>query len=359
MRRRVSLLALLLALPAAALSAQRDTLGPNPVPPAVLFTSDQPLSLTIELPLRDLRGDRGQDSPERDAVIIVPDGAGGLLRLDVKVQTRGRFRLERQICDFPPLRINLQRGQLEGTVFEGQNKLKLVTHCRDRDLAYQQFVLQEYLAYRTYNQLTEASFRVRLLWITYVDAEGRRDPMSRFAFLIEDDDDMAARSGWEVIKVPSIHPYDLRASHLRLLELFQYMIGNTDWSVSRPERGKGYCCHNARVIGNMQGVAVPVPYDFDLAGSVNARYARPAPDLEITYVTERLYRGFCGTRADLEGALPRFVEQREAIYQLYRSQVGLSDEERQRLLDFYDDFYRIIADPDLITSELMERCLPI
>jgi len=359
MRTHVAAAALLLALTAAALPAQQDTIGPNPAQAAPLFSADQPLSLTIELPLRDLRGDRGQESPEREAVVVIPDAAGSMVRLDVKVQTRGRFRLQRQICDFPPLRLNFQRGQVAGTVFEGQNKLKMVTHCRDRDLAYQQYVLQEYLAYRTYNQLTEASFRVRLLWITYVDMEGRRDPMSRFAFLIEDDDDMAQRNGWEVVKVPSIHPYDLRTGQLRLAELFQYMIGNTDWSVSRPERGKGYCCHNARVIGNMQGLALPVPYDFDLAGAVNARYARPAPDLEIHYVTERLYRGFCGPPEDVEAVLPRFLEQREAIYQMYRTQVGLSDEERQRILDFYDDFYDVISDPGLVTSELMGRCLPI
>ena len=334
--------------------AERDSAALRP-----LFASDDAIALTVELPLRPLRGDRGQDSPEREAVAVFPGPGGELMRVDVQIRTRGRFRLQRQICDFPPLRLNLPRSQVQNTVFDGQDKLKLVTHCRDRDLAFQQYVLQEYLAYRLYNILTEASFRVRLAWVTYVDSEGRRDPMSRYAFFIEDVDDMAARNGWDVLEVRNVHPYDLRASQLRMLEVFHYMIGNTDWSVVAPERGKDYCCHNGRVIGNMRGVALPVPYDFDLAGVVDARYARPAPDLEIRYVRERLFRGFCSPREEVEAALVLFQQQRPAIYELYRSQVGLDSAQLRITTEYLDEFYEVIGDSAEVTAEFMEKCIPL
>jgi len=333
--------------------------GQQPAPAHPLFASDDVISMTVELPLRLLRGDRGQDSPERPAVAVFPGPDGQLMRVDVQVRTRGRFRLQRQICDFPPLRLNFPRSQVRNTVFDGQDKLKLVTHCRDGDLVYQQYVLQEYLAYRLYNILTDASYGVRLAWVTYVDSEGRRDPRSRYAFFIEDSDDMAARNGWDVLEVRNVHPYDLRASQLRMLEVFHYMIGNTDWSVVAPERGKDYCCHNGRVIGNMQGMALPVPYDFDLAGVVDARYARPAPDLPIRYVRERLFRGFCSPREELEAAFVPFQQQRPAIYDLYRSQVGLDSAQLRITTEYFDEFYEVIGDSAKVTAGFMENCIPL
>ncbi len=351
---------ILTVLPVAVAGAQLPAAAaPEGAAPRPLFASDDVVSLTVELPLRLLRGDRGQDSPERPAVAVFPGPEGQLVRVDVQVRTRGRFRLQRQICDFPPLRLDFPRGEVQNTVFEGQGKLKLVTHCRDRDLAYQQYVLQEYLAYRLYNILTEASYRVRLAWITYVDSEGRRDPMSRFAFFIEDAEDMAARTGWDLLEVRNVHPYDYRASQLRMLEVFHYMIGNTDWSVVAPERGKDYCCHNGRVIGNLQGVALPVPYDFDLAGVVDARYARPAPDLPIRYVRERLFRGFCSSREEVEAAFGPYQQLRPAIYDLYRSQVGLDSAQLRITTEYFDEFYSVIADSAQVTTEFMENCIPL
>lgn len=351
----VLLLAVGAACPVAGQQVQRPLEGETAAP-APLFASHEVLTLNLEAPLASLRDDRGEDPPERDAVLMYFDGLGQPVRLDVQLRTRGHTRLLRQICDFPPLRVNFRRSQVEGTVFEGQNKLKLVTHCQDRQLEYQQYVLLEYLVYRAYGLFTEAGFRVRLAWITYLDPDTERDPYSRFAFFIEEEEDLAERNGWEVIKVERIHPYDLQAGQLRLFEVFQYLIGNTDWSVVARERGKTWCCHNARVIGNLAGVALPVPYDFDMAGIIDTRYATADTSLGIHSVRQRQFMGFCAPREELEAVFSLFNERREAVYAVFRDQAGLSERSVRRTMGYLDDFYDIINDPGAVTREMIEPC---
>ena len=58
--------------------------------------------------------------------------------------------------------------------------------------------------------------------------------------------------------------------------LFEYMIGNLDWSV--PVR------HNIKLIvpkEDSNAIAFPVPYDFDYSGLVKTDYAIPPPELEL------------------------------------------------------------------------------
>ena len=109
--------------------------------------------------MRDLRGDRTQDSEYREAMLKATDDEGMAREVDIRVRTRGNFRLEN--CQFPPLRVNFPASRVGGTVFDGQNGIKLVSHCRDR-ADDEQNVIEEYLVYRSYNLLTDESFRVRL-----------------------------------------------------------------------------------------------------------------------------------------------------------------------------------------------------
>ena len=63
------------------------------------------------------------------------------------------------------------------------------------------------------------------------------------------------------------------------MSVFQYMVGNTDWSMVR--------FHNVEVSRTPRGVYVPVPYDFDWTGLVSTRYARPNEGLGIRSVRQR------------------------------------------------------------------------
>ena len=160
----------------------------------LLFESDGVLEMELAADFSALLKDRGEQRSEHPATLSYtePDGTPG--ELAIQLRTRGNFRLEARNCDFPPLRLNFKQGDAEHTVFAGQDKLKLVTHCRTGKTQFEQQMLQEFLAYRVYNQLTELSFRVRLARISYVDTAGKRKPSTRFAFLIEDEDRMAQRN---------------------------------------------------------------------------------------------------------------------------------------------------------------------
>jgi hypothetical protein len=326
-----------------------------------LFASHDALTFTVEAPLKSIMKEREQESEEFPGAVIVDSPGGEKVSLSVKVRTRGKTRLQKRVCKFPPLRLNFQQDSVAGTMFEGQDKLKLVTHCQDDKDEFRQYVLLEYLTYRTYNLLTEMSFRVRLAGITYVDTEGSRDPATSYAFLIEDEEMMAARNGWEYLAVPRIPPNMADGFNLALVEVFQYFIGNTDFSAFMPEPEKHECCHNTKPIGTMAGPVFSVPYDFDMAGLLNTRYANRLyrgnlEQLGIRNVRERLYRGFCQSESLLPAVLDLFNQKREEIYALYREQQGLEPKVLEKTLEYFDKFYEVINDEGKTKREFRDRC---
>ena len=322
----------------------------------ILFASNDPLTLTIEAPLEAIFEEREQVSSYHPGIMILENGDGSRVRLDVQVKTRGKFRLDRKNCNFPPLRINFKRKQVENTAFAGQDKLKLVTHCQDKRADYEQYILLEHLIYRTYNLFTDLSFQVRLARINYVDTEGDREPLTKYAFFIEDEDDMAGRNGWEVLQVPGVPPLQYEQDQLNLAEVFQFLVGNTDWGAFKRPSDEAACCHNVKVVGHPAGPVFPVPYDFDWTGLISARYARPDPSLPIRSVRQRLYRGICRDRSQLDATIPAFQEQKEAIYALYENQGGLEEKQLERTVKYLDEFYEIAGDSKKINREIHDRC---
>ena len=107
------------------------------------------------------------------AQLTYEDEESGAVVLDVGIRARGRFRRNRDVCSFTPLRLNFKKETTRKTLFTRTDKIKLVTHCRDKSERYSQGVLREYLAYRILNTMTDKSFRVRLLQVRYVDSESK------------------------------------------------------------------------------------------------------------------------------------------------------------------------------------------
>lgn len=325
---------------------------------APLFATHDLLEIAIQAPFNPIFRERGQESEEYDGVVsYYPDPVvDSLVNIDVEIRTRGRFRLQRNICEFPPLRLDFPKDDVGGTVFAGQDKLKLVTHCDDDRREYEQYVLLEYLAYRIYNLLTPFSFRVRQLRVTYLDAESRRDVMARYGFLIEDEDMLAARLGYQSLSIPQILPGQVDQRQIAIFELFQYLIGNTDWSAFRAAPDEDECCHNTKLIGFSWGPVYPVPYDFDWSGLVNARYARPDPRVGVRSVRQRRFWGVCRPQEELEAVVPLFNERRDAIDALVRGQEGLTEDRVEETIEYLDEFYEVINDPQRFEREVVRRC---
>lgn len=312
-----------------------------------VFQGDAPLIFNLEADFQQLRDDREQDSEERPGRLVLGAAHGGG-SYPVDIRTRGFFRLQPHVCEFPPLRLDFPSDSLRGSVLEGLDKVKLVTHCLDRDY-HEQNILEEYLAYRIYGLLTEASFRVQLALITYLDASGRDNPVSRVGFLIEDEDAVADRMGGEILDADRASPNNFEPWHAGLVYLFQYLIGNTDWSLVR--------FHNVKLL--LLGFDyIPLPYDFDFSGFVNAPYADPAPKLvtQIRSVRDRLYRGFCSEGIDHQALFQHFRERRDLMLELVQNQPGLTERTVRTATEYLESFFDIIDDPDRAQREIVEAC---
>jgi hypothetical protein len=324
-------------------SVQQDA----PQEPTVLFTSTQPLEVTIAGPIHDVVRDAGDEPEEHDGTLSYVGEMGDTVVLDLKLRTRGNFRRQRKICDFPPIRLNLKKGQVAGTLFANQDKLKLVTHCQEDKEEYEQYVLQEYMIYRTWALFTDVGFQARLARITYVDTSGEDETVTKYGFLIEDEDELATRLNAELVEVEGLHPREGQWEFMGMLDVFQYLIGNTDWSVPG--------LHNIRLV-DRDFEYYAVPYDFDFAGVIDAPYARPDVNLRIKSVRDRMFRGFCRAPEELTPILAMFDEKKEDIYGLVRDMEGLSDENEEDILKYYDDFYKTISRDRSIERAFLRDC---
>jgi hypothetical protein len=342
-----SALTLFLVMSPADLEAVRQ--GGSGVRP--LFATQEPLILTLEADFDQLKKDRDQESEEREGSIILTGPGGESVSVPIKVKTRGMFRLQKANCSFPPLRLDLPDEGLEGTDLEGQDRVKLVVHCVDND-NYEQNVLEEYLAYRIYNLFTEISFQVRLARVTYVDSKGKDDPYTRVAFLLEDEEAMATRLDGSMLtdQVPAADPSEYQQEAVGQMYLFQYLIGNEDWSPTH--------FHNIKLM-RVGWEYFPVPYDFDFSGLVDAPYATLPPDLaeKIDSVRDRLYRGCCSEGIDYGALFAKFNGQREAILDLVGSQTLLTERNIGSALRYIEEFYEIINDARKAQRQIVNACV--
>jgi hypothetical protein len=346
-----------LVLLALASSLSQIAVGAEDAPPATwpLFENPETLKVRIEAPLTTLMRNRS-DTEYLDGTLAYTDASGNEHRLDLKLRARGKYRKQRSTCDMPPIRLNFRKEQVMGTEFAGQDKLKLVTHCETRGTRYEQFVLKEYLAYKLLNAMTPLSFGARLLHVDYVDSDRGGETRTRYSFLIEDDDRLAERIGAERVKSPRLSYERLDGRYANLVTVFEYLIGNTDFSLVVGAKDDN-CCHNTVPFsGNPDGYYV-IPYDFDFAGLVNASYAKPNPKLPIKRVVQRHYRGLCRHNAYLDETLELFRENKAVLRETVSSLEGLDDKMRVGALNYIDGFYRVIEDESSVQRYLVRKCL--
>jgi len=270
--------------------------------PAKIFDRDDVIAVTIEGPWRAVAR-ATSNTPTWPGEFKYTTADGAIVRIPVTISRRGLTRA--RVCDFPPLRLDFDKEAAKGTAFRGPGNMKLVTHCFQNE-RYSQYYIKEYLAYRMYNLVTPLSFRVQGLDARYVETGDESRAVERFAFLLEDPDDVAKRNDLERLTIDRIKPSQMNPVQTERFVLFQYLISNLDWEVlAGPEET---CCHNARLLGKAdQSVPIiPVPYDLDSSGLVNTHYAAPPAVLKVRDVRERMYRGFCAHNDALRGVMGEF-----------------------------------------------------
>ena len=333
---------LLLAATSTAAEAQEPE-SPGPA----LFQDTALLDIELTGPLTSVLADA--EARERRPMILRVGGKD----LEVDVRVRGNSRL--RVCRFAPLRVYFG-DDTAGTPFEGLLSLKLVTHCfdnarGDRNLA------DEYAAYRVFGVLSPYAYKTRALRVRYHDTDGKADaPASvRYAFFLESRRLLAERMGAERANLTAIRLSELARRQAATMYIFQYLIGNTDWSLVTADTDDR-CCHNIDLVSR-DGRLYTIPFDFDLAGTVNAPYAKPDPSLRIERVTTRRYRGYCIEREHLADALSDVTAQRAAIAAELRQIPIAEPDQIEDILRYLEPFFRRAEKDEKLLSSFEKRCL--
>lgn len=336
--------------------------------PARLFEREDTIEVLITAPWRELvRDSRFQGS--YPATIVFADESGKTETLELTVERRGITR--QRVCKIPPIKIRFDKKAVKGTTFRGQKSLKMVTHCESSP-RYEQYYILEFLAYRIYNLLTDFSFKVRPLTATYLQAgsDSEEDKGSSFfkkktsegpafAFLIEEDKDVANRHDLKKLNVSKIRTTQLDSDEAALYALFQFLIANVDWAATvGPEPGK--CCHNTKLIGPEptapDDILYAIPYDFDSSGLVDSDYALPPEGVPIRSVTQRYYRGYCTHNRSLEGARQQMLANEQAIYRLFEEETRLDSKSRGKAIGFLERGFAVFKDDARFEKEIVDRC---
>ena len=298
------------------------------------FKEEKPLTVTLSTDLGNLMsGKIKEDYQKAIFTCKLPDSS--VLSEEIRLSARGHMR--RSICGMPPVKLSFRNPG--SPRLASLNTLKLVNSCKSGDFNAQ-LLLKEYLIYKMYNLITENSFRVRLLYVTYEDNKGKKKPYTQYAFFVENVDALAKRNKRKEGNNIKISSNDIDREQMTLVDIFEYMIGNTDWSVPNN--------HNIKLlISKKDSTLKPyaVPYDFDYAGLVNADYASPDPMMEIENVVQRKYRGFPRTMSELQPVLKVYNQQKEKIYTLIRNFAPLDNRNKKEIISYLDDFYKTINSP--------------
>lgn len=324
-------------------------LPPSPNSPQRLFDSNDILEVKIFACISKVCKDRGERKKYHPAKIAYKQGDGTEITVDALIKTRGITRLNPRICNFPPFMLKFKKGDMKKTIFKGIKKLKLVTHCQKKKNIYEHYLLREYLVYKLYNIFTEESFRVRLARIAYIDTARKSKTIKKYGFFIEPAKMMAKRNNARYLKVNNSNDYTLDSTQSSFLSVFQFMIGNTDFSFTAD--------HNVKRILPESGPSIGVPYDFDFAGIVNTHYAVPVRRAKTASTKDRFYQGYCQSPQVFVQIFARFQKHKQEIFSLYKNFPLISKTCRKKTFKFLEKFYKIINTPRLLKRYVLSNCI--
>ena len=321
------------------------------LPAQGLFRDTVPLQVTIVTELKALLRDRDTTKfVPHAAVVSYRDAAGVDIKFPATLRTRGHFRRQLKNCDFPPLKLEFKRDSVKQLLFQGNSTLKITTSCRPSVAEYEQYVLGEYALYRAYQLISPTYFRTRLARITYHDSARQMDDVVSWAFFVEDDKEVAKKFALSTDDARGALFADLDETQLAITSLFEFMVANTDWSVSG--------LHNVALMRDSTQNFHIVAYDFDWSGAVNPRYAVPDYRLNLRSVTQRLYRGPCKPLESWQPIFDRFIAARPKVEAIYASLPGLDPRRARTTLAYLADFYQLIGEPKAARRAITDGCQP-
>ncbi len=315
---------------------------------STLFDNEEILNFDLKLNQKAVLKDVGDDRAYHWAKVMYKNENGDSVKLKIKVRTRGNFRRNPTNCNFPQLRFKIpKKVRWDENIFSGQSRLKLVVSCFKNKERYEELVMKEYLAYKICNLFTEQSYQVRLVHINLIDSVNNEKSLSIRGFFLEETSQMAKRNNGKTLKLTNFQQESVNRQQMTQLAVYQYLIGNTDWSIAG--------LHNIKLLFiNNNNVPVAVPYDFDWCGFVDSPYAVPAPQIGTSSVRIRVFRGYKRSEEEYLPVIKQFNDKKSEIYQLFENNQLISEKVKKNTKKYFDEFYKMINDPKLVKYQFIK-----
>ncbi len=270
--------------------------------------------------------------------------------LDVRIRARGNYR--RAHCYFPPLKVKIKKSEAKETLFKGNKELKLVMPCVQSSNTHDNIV-KEYMAYKLFEVISPYHFKTRMADIEFTEFRGKKNKVHKVkGFLIEDIDKVAERANARKMK-RVVHPLEQDDLASVQNDFFQFMIGNTDFSTAYQ--------HNQKLIFTADFKTIPIPYDFDMSGLVDASYAVVSQVggevLGIESVTDRLYRGFERDESVFQAVRQQYLKLKPEIFRAIDDlKVQFENEKEFGIArNFIDDFFTILENDSQFNSQILRK----
>lgn len=312
-----------------------------------LFGINEPLVLTVKFDIKAFQRSR-KDEKYHKAELTCHVDENFEVTHDVRVRARGKFR--RDHCQMPPYWLNIRYAGIEAEDLAEVVKMKVVTRCHS-SAQYRNYVLREFLVYKIYELISPYSFNTRLVRLQYVDT-GRKNKMSEdWGFIIEPENMMAERNNAMAIKSDVLSVRTVNREIMDHVAYFSYMIGQSDYSVT----GR----HNLKILTLKEyGPTgfIPVPYDFDYTGMVDAHYAVPGENLGIASVKQRYYLGTCRTEEVHEQTIAWLTSYRDEIKDLILNFEYMDERDRIDVWDYLESYFEETEQKGFIDRRITPTC---
>ena len=312
-----------------------------------LFSVEEPMDITLKFDIKSYQKNKfeGEYLP-----VQLTYHVNDTLDINKKVRVKARGQFRRQHCTLPPFWLSIKKAKVGNKYLEGTSKMKIVTHCQAAK-NYQQYVLKEYLTYKIYEEISPYSFRVRLIRMKYIDTGRKNKENTSWAFMIEPEGMMVERLDVISIKLDNLGLQYTDTLSTDIMSFFQYMIGNADYSIT----GR----HNLKLIkfkDPLKPYPIPVAYDFDYSGLINASYAVPGENLGLTSVTQRYFLGACREDPQYIYAIDHIQSKKDGIFAKIDSFTYLDERSRKEMIKYLDQYFTTTGQPRFIEKQIRSTC---
>ena len=310
------------------------------------FSNDDVLRISLRFDITQYTRKKSKDE-YLNAIMTYHLSDTDSINKEIRLKSRGEFR--NGYCDFPPISLNLKKAKSKDSSSNEIGKIKLVTHCK---YGNEEYLFKEYLIYKLFNVLSDNSFRVKLLNIDYINTAKKSKPIKTYGFIIEPVDLLAKRTNSVEVNSTILSQKNIIPEMMDRLAIFNYMIGNTDWSVPN--------LHNVKVLSSLtmsqSGLGTIVPYDFDYSGLVDADYAIPYEGLGLSSVRERRYVGICRTEDVFINDLKEFSDKKAEFYKVINEFTLLNEKDKKVMIQYLESFFDKFDKRNSIVFDILAGC---